>query len=392
MRIPEYVGPCAFGIKMGIIVPGCDLEKAIIQALDNAHRDGLIEDGDTLCITESIVARAQNNYILTADIAEEVSEKLELSYDSRVGILFPITSRNRFSLILKGIAMAVPQGEVVVQLSYPDDEMGNQIIPDYIAEELEAEKGGYILSEDLDRSYTHPLTGVDYISLYRDIIAKEGAKPAIYLCNNYYKLLEHDPAAVLISSVHNREKLCAKIKEKIDRCMTLQDLFNQAQNRKTWSEWGLLGSNMSSGDKLKLAPREADKIVCNLQKKIKQHFNKTIEVIIYGDGAYKDPSSGIYELADPQPAFGATPRIKSVYRKGLKYKYLIDMYYENGKTEEEIEKIITEEMREDRELDSIYAEGTTPRRMEDILASLADLVSGSADAGTPLVLVKGIFN
>lgn len=392
MKIPDYVGPCAFGIKMGIILPGSDLEKNIIQALEKAYQDELLENGDTLCITESVVARAQNNYISTEDIAEEISRKLELSSDSRVGILFPITSRNRFAMILKGIAMAVPRGEVLVQLSYPDDEMGNQVIPECVAEELEAEKKGYIVPEDLGQSYTHPLTGVDYINLYREIIAEEGAKPTIYLCNDYYKILEHDPFAVVISSVHNRVKLCAGIKEKVDRCITLQDLFNQDQNRKAWSEWGLLGSNMSSGNKIKLAPREADKIAYQLQKKIKYHFDKNIEIIIYGDGAYKDPSSGIYELADPQPAFGATPKIKNVYRKGVKYKYLIDMYYEDGKTEEEMQRIITEEMEGEREIDSIYAEGTTPRRMEDIMASLADLVSGSADAGTPLVLVKGIFN
>ena len=151
----------------------------------------------------------------------------------------------------------------------------------------------------------------------------------------------------------------------------------------------MLGSNMSSGNKIKLAPREADSFALDLQSRVQAEIGKKIEVIIYGDGAYKDPSSGIYELADPLPAFGATPGVNNL-RKGVKYKYLVDIYHAEGKSEKEILEILEKELRKERTLDSIETEGTTPRRMQDVLASLADLVSGSADAGTPLVIVKGI--
>lgn len=389
LKLPEYVGPCAFGIKMGVVFPGSDLSSMIVEALRKVKEDELLSDGDTICITESVVARSQNNYVTTEEVAREIREKLSLTPSGKIGVLFPIVSRNRFALILRGIAEAVPQGEVIVQLSYPADEVGNQVIPPGVAEELEEKKGGYITSEDLGESYRHPLTGVDYIKLYREIIAETGAKPIIYLCNDPLKILEFSPDGVIVADIHRKDNTRKKVASVLENCITLKDICS-SERQGAWSEWGLLGSNMSSGNKLKLAPRQGDKFVFQLQKRIYQELGKKIEVIIYGDGAYKDPSSGIYELADPRPAFGATPGVNGVLRRGVKFKYLVDLHYENGKSEEEILKILQEESIKHKELDAIECEGTTPRRMEDLLASLADLVSGSADAGTPLVLVKGI--
>lgn len=388
MNLPDYIGPCAFGIKLGVILPGCDLPKIILDALKKADHDGLLSDGDSICITESVVARAQNNFVTIAEVGEEIRKKLSLLPGQKIGVLFPITSRNRFAMVLEGIARAVPQGEVLIQLSYPADEVGNQLIPPDIAEEMMNKKGDYITPEDLGQDYAHPLTGVNYIQLYTDIVAGAGARPNIYLSNNPLNILKHDPHAVIVADIHTREKTRSRLAPHIDNCITLQEIFND-HSREVWSEWGLLGSNMSSGNKIKLAPREADSIALDLQGRVLAEIGKKIEVIIYGDGAYKDPSSGIYELADPLPAFGATPGVNNL-RKGVKYKYLVDIYHEEGKSEKEILEILEKELGKERTLDSIETEGTTPRRMQDVLASLADLVSGSADAGTPLVIVKGI--
>ncbi len=390
MKLPDYIGPCAFGIKMGVIVPDCDLPELILEAVRNVDRDQLLSDGDALCITESIVARAENNYVSTAEVASEIREKLVLQPDQTIGVLFPILSRNRFSLILRAIAEAVPQGEVIVQLSYPDDEVGNQLIPHDVAERLEEEKGDFLTPGDLGGDFTHPLTGVNYIALYQDVIVEAGARPTIYLSNDPVKIADFSPHAVIAADIHKKEKTRKRVAPHVKKVITLQELCNVDKGG-PWSQWGLLGSNMSSGNKLKLAPREGDKFAWDVQALIRRELGKSVEVIVYGDGAYKDPSSGIYELADPQPAFGATPDVKKVLREGVKFKYLVDLHHEEGKCEQEILDLVTQEAKKKREANCIKAEGTTPRRMEDVLSSLADLISGSADAGTPVVLVKGIY-
>lgn len=391
MKIPEYVGPCSFGIKMGMILPGSELESLVFERIKDIADDGLLEDNDVLCVTESVLARSQNNYITTDDIAEEIREKLDLSPNQKIGVLFPLASRNRFSLILEGIAKAVSEGEVIVQFSYPDDEVGNQIIPEEVAEEIEESKGKCFTPEDLRSDYTHPLTGVNYIKLYEDVIREAGAKPTICFSNDPNQILSYSPDGVIVTNIHTRNKTKGKISTKVKSC-TMEELFNTPEKGKAWSEMGLLGSNMSSNNKLKLAPYKADKFAIDLQSKIRKEIGKSVEIIVSGDGAYKDPSSGIYELADPYPVFGATPGVRGVLREGVKTKYLIDEYYDQGKSEEEIKKLIEEEADQIREVDSIKSEGTTPRRVEDVLASLADLISGSADAGTPLILIKGIYD
>jgi len=389
LKLPDYIGPCAFGIKMGIIVPGSDLPGMILEALLKIDGDGLLSDGDALCITESVVARAENNYVTTSEVAREIRKKLLLQPHQKIGVLFPILSRNRFSLIMRSIAEAVPRGEVLVQLSFPDDEVGNPLIPADVAERLEEEKGGYFTLDDLDEEYIHPLTGVNYIHLYRETISEVGGRPRIYLCNDPVKIAEFNPDAVIVADIHKREKTKKQVVNCVKNTITLQDICNTDRGG-AWSEWGLLGSNMSTGKRLKLAPRDGDKFAREVQTLIRQELGRHVEIIINGDGAYKDPSSGIYELADPQTAFGATSGVKGVLREGVKFKYLVDLHHGNGKCEEEILDIVSREAEQQRDVDCIKAEGTTPRRMEDVLSSLADLISGSADAGTPLVLVKGI--
>lgn len=384
LKLPEYMGPLAFGIKMGIILPGMSIVDEVFRVLCRCHKDGLLHDGDIVCITESVVARAQNNYITTRDIAREVREKLQLTSRSRVGVVFPIASRNRFSLILKGIAGAVPEGEVVVQMSFPCDEVGNQVVSPEFIRELGKE---LIDSQDLEgRDFRHPITGVNYISLYREIIRGVGAEPRIFLCNDPLRIAEFAPHGVIAADIHTRAHTREAIRKVVGNCIALDELCTEGE---AYSEWGLLGSNMSAGDRLKLAPKEGRRIVLELQRRLSGDPGVKVEVMIYGDGAYRDPSSGIYELADPRPAFAVTDGL-NCYREGLKLKYLADHYHlEQGKSASEIEEILRENKRERLPEDCIEKEGTTPRRMEDVLASLADLVSGSADAGTPVVLIKG---
>lgn len=390
MSLPEYLGPSALGIKMGIILPGCDLSSSILECIQKLDRDGLLANRDALCITESVLARAQNNFVTIAEVAGEIRDKLSLSPAQKVGVLFPIASRNRFNLVLEGIAGAVNQGEVILQLAYPCDEVGNQFISPEIAQKLGEQTGGCIGLEDLKESHRHPVTGIDYLELYRQTIAKTGARPTIYLCNDPLKILEYNPGAVIAADIHTREKTRQQLAEQVQNVSTLQEFFNNS-NREAWTEWGLLGSNMSTETQIKLAPREADEFVSALQERILDETGKKVEIIVNGDGAYKDPQSGIYELADPRPVFGATSGVNNL-RQGLKIKYLIDTYHQEGKSKEEITALLAEEAAKERKQDCLEWGGTTPRRLEDVLASLADLVSGSADAGTPLVLIKGIVS
>ena len=389
--MPDYIGVSAFGIKMGVIVPGCNLADQISEALVKCHNDGLLHDGDTVCITESVLARAQNNYISVDDIAYELKEKLNLQPASKIGVVFPILSRNRFALVLKGLAQAVPEGEVIVQLSYPADEVGNQILPYDYAEENGKEFGDIITVEEIgDNRFLHPITRVDYIKLYKSIIKDQGAKATIILSNDPMKITEYNVDGVVVANVHDRMRTLKKIKSKLPNTITLQELCNN-ENNLAWSEWGLLGSNMSSGDKLKLAPRGADQFADYVQKRVAEKLNRDVEVLIYGDGAYCDPSTRIYELADPQPAFGVTAGLKGKYREGLKYKYIVDKMLDNGVEVEEIADSMETIKKQKFEDSSYETEGTTPRKIEDLIASLADLVSGSSDEGTPLILVKGFL-
>jgi len=368
-------------------VPGSDLVGDIVERAKDCARDGLIDDGDVLCITESVVARVQDNFVTTDDVAQEIRRALGVKAGSTVGVLFPIVSRNRFSLILEGIAKAVPGGQVIVQLSYPRDEVGNQTINPRYLEKLDLVED-YIPSEGLDAgAFVHPVTKVDYVAYYQQIIEDEGATPRIYFSNKATRIAQFNPDGIVVADVHDRQETKAKLEQVFANAVTLQELCSSGRS---WSEWGLLGSNKSAGNRLKLAPRDGDKIVRDIQARIKEATGKQIEVIIYGDGAYKDPTTGIYELADPQTVFAATSGLQNRMRTGLKYKYLADILHFEGKNEAEIEAVIESKRGDVLPDDSMESEGTTPRQLTDVLASLADLVSGSADAGTPVVLIKGL--
>ncbi|MDP2364589.1 MAG: coenzyme F420-0:L-glutamate ligase [Ignavibacteria bacterium] len=391
-RLPSYLGPTAFGIKMGVILPGDDIVEEVWRAVAKCNKDGLLDNNDIICITESVVARAQNNYVTTEEIASEVRERLNLDQGSSLGILYPIASRNRFLTILKGMARAVTGGKVSLQFSYPRDEVGNQIVSENLHKKLKKDLfNDEITFDDLKgRKFFHPATGIDYIVLYDQAIKKEGAVADIFLSNNPTKILNHHPDGVIISSIHEKEKIFKEIKKLYNNCITLQDLC-QDRKKLAWSEWGLYGSNMSADDKLKLAPREANMVARKIQLRVMKKTGKRVEAMVWGDGAYKDPSTGIFELADPVCAFGSTSFLENI-RRGIKYKFLVDKLLAQGKNRKEIAEIIEKEKRKSYKIDGLSMEGTTPRRLKDVLASLADLVSGSADAGTPLVIIKRFFH
>lgn len=386
VKLPDYVGPLAFGIKMGVILPGMSIVDEVYARLKECHRDGLLGHGDIVCITESVVARAQNNFITIEDVAVEIARKLNLSPESKVGVVFPTASRNRFSLILMGIARAVSRGEVVVQFSVPADEMGNQVV----TLELAGQLGNRVIPDRMitDRRFTHPVTGVNYIKLYYELILAAGARAALFFDNDPLAIACYNPQGVIVSNVHQREQTRRKINQQIDNCITLQEICNHGE---VSSEWGLLGSNKSTDCQLKLAPKNGQRLVEELQQRVAGSLGVHIEVLIYGDGAYRDPTTGIYELNDPRPAFAATGGLNR-FREGIKYKYLADKYYSQGKSPAEIEDLLEKSKSKQEEFSSSSAEreGTTPRCLEDVMASLADLVSGSADAGTPVVLIKGM--
>lgn len=364
--LPNYIGPVAFGVKLPVIRPGDNIEDIVYSHLEQCNKDMLLKDNSIVCITESVVARSQNNYVTLDDVAQEVRTKLNLEDKSELGVLFPIASRNRFSAILTGIARAVPKGQVYVQFPGEKDEVGNELV-------------------------NHPCTGINYLELYEKIIKEEGANPCIR--NNDLLFYPHikNLDGIIIASIHNRETDLEEVRSINDNCITLKDICNEPKENGTgYSEWGVLGSNLSEG-KLKLAPRNAKQLSFDIRERVKKELKKNIQVMVYGDGAYKDPSTGIYELADPVVSFGNTPGLENP-RLGVKYKYLADKALAEGLNKQQIEEMIKEESKKLHETNSIKMEGTTPRPFKDIAGSLADLVSGSADAGTPLVIINGLYN
>ncbi len=390
-KLPDYLGVKAFGVKMGVILSGDDIAEEVYKAVEKCHRDGLIDDGDILCVKESVVARAQNNYVSKEEIAEEIKEKLSLTESDTLGILYPIASRNRFVPLLEGLAKAVPNGKVTIQFSYPRDCVGNQIAPEGLDELLGIDLNKEELAYDKPeiRGFRHPATSVNYLELYGQIVKAEGCEPDIFLSNNSYQIIKHKVDGIIVSCIHESNKILEKIKKKFKNAITLQSICND-KNKHAWSEWGLLGTNMDSDEKVKLAPRESSEVSKRIQSRVMKGIGKKVEVIVYGDGAYMDPSTKIYELADPVCSFGCTEGLKR-RRTGIKYKYFVGKLHSQGKQREEIEAIIKNEKQKTYKIDDISMEGTTPRKMEDIAASLADLVSGSADAGTPLVVVKDLL-
>ena len=388
------VGTVSRGIRCPIIRKGDDLSEIVTDSvLGAAEAEGFeIRDRDVISITESIVARAQGNYCSVQDIAEDVKAKLG---GGTVGVIFPILSRNRFAICLRGIAMGCKK--IVLMLSYPSDEVGNCLVSLDKIDEAGINPYSDVLSlekyRELFGENKHEFTGVDYVAYYGDLIKACGCEVEIVFANQAKAVLDYTKS-VINCDIHTRKRtkriLLAAGAEKV---VSLDEIMNAPVNGSGCNEtYGLLGSNKATEDQVKLFPRECKDLVLDIQKKILDKTGKCVEVMVYGDGAFKDPQGKIWELADPvvSPAFTdgliGTPN-------ELKLKYLADNDFADL-SGEALKKAISESIKaKDANLVGKMArEGTTPRQLTDLIGSLCDLTSGSGDKGTPVVLVQGYFD
>lgn len=385
------LGTKSYGIKMPIIKFGENLYELIENALEDLvkYENIIINDNDIIGVTEAVLARSQGNYASLNDISKEISNCFK---GDTIGLLFPILSRNRFSMILEGISKS--KNNIYIQASYPNDEFGNPLIDNALYKTLMFD-GNKNLSEDefiklFGDDYLHPYTKLNYVNYYKSI--SENIK-FVFSNNPLYLLTKTDN--ILVCSVHDRDYHKEILKKENPRAkiLGLDDLFNKPVNNSGYnSKYGLLGSNKAKDDIIKLFPRDIDEFVNTLAKRLYKKFNKNIQVILYGDGAYKDPVHKIWELADPVSTIACTDGLLGTTNE-LKLKYLIDS--ELDKTENsDIDRILVEKIRnKDENLSgNIGSEGTTSRHISDLVASLCDLTSGSGDKGTPIVLIQNYFN
>ena len=388
------VGTVSRGIRCPIIREGDDLAKIVsTSVLEAAESDGFsLRDRDVIALTESIVARSQGNYCSVDDIASDVKAKLG---GETVGVIFPILSRNRFAICLRGIARGCKK--VVLMLSYPSDEVGNHLISMDKIDESGVNPYSDVLTLEKYRELfgyeKHEFTGVDYVEYYGDLIREEGAEVEIIFANQAKAIL---PFAdhVLNCDIHTRARTKRILLAGGAKVVcSLDDIMNAPVNGSGCNEkYGLLGSNKSTEDKVKLFPRECKDLVLDIQKNIFEATGKHVEVMVYGDGAFKDPQGKIWELADPvvSPAF--TDGLVGTPNE-LKLKYLADNDFKDL-SGEELKKAISESIKAKKGslVGNMAAQGTTPRQLTDLIGSLCDLTSGSGDKGTPIVLVQGYFD
>ena len=393
-KMERRVGTVSRGIRCPIIREGDDLAQIVVDSvLEAAEYEGFeLNDRDVISVTESIVARAQGNYASVQDIADDVRAKLG---GETIGVIFPILSRNRFAICLKGIAMGAKK--VVLMLSYPSDEVGNSLLTLDQLDEKGINPYSDVLSlekyRELFGENKHEFTGVDYVAYYADIIKEAGAEVQIVFANQAKAILDYADC-VLNCDIHTRARtkriLLAAGAKKV---CSLDEILNVSVNGSGFNKkYGLLGSNKATEDKIKLFPNECQGLVEKVQEEILSRTGRHVEVMVYGDGAFRDPQGKIWELADPvvSPAFTAglvgTPN-------ELKLKYLADNDFKNLKGQElkaAIEASI--KAKGDNLVGNMASQGTTPRQLTDLIGSLCDLTSGSGDKGTPVVLVQGYFD
>ncbi len=388
------IGTVSRGIRCPIIREGDDLVQIVVDSVvEAAESEGFaLRDRDVVGLTESIVARAQGNYATVNDIAADVKAKLG---GGTVGVIFPILSRNRFAINLKGIAMGCKK--VVLMLSYPSDEVGNALLTYDQLDEAGVNPYSDVLSLEQYRKLfgenVHEFTGVDYISYYSQIVRDAGAEVEVVFANQAKTILNYADC-IINCDIHTRARTKRILKENGAKVVcSLEDLLNAPVNGSGYNtKYGLLGSNKSTEDKIKLFPNECKDLVLDIQAKLLQRTGKCIEVMVYGDGAFKDPQGKIWELADPvvSPAFTdgliGTPN-------ELKLKYLADNDFANLSGQELKEAIAASiKAKDDNLVGQMASQGTTPRQLTDLIGSLCDLTSGSGDKGTPIILIQGYFD
>ncbi len=390
----RLIGTVSRGVRCPIIREGDNLAEIIPQSvLAAAESEGFeLRDRDVVAITESIVARAQGNYASVQDIADDVKAKLG---GETIGVIFPILSRNRFAICLRGIAMGAKK--IVLMLSYPSDEVGNELVSLDKLDEAGIDPYADVLSLERYRELfgvnAHPFTGVDYVAYYGDLIRECGAEAEIIFANRPQAILDYTDK-VLNCDIHTRARTKRLLKAAGAKAVYgLDEILNAPVNGSGYNEkYGLLGSNKSTEDKVKLFPRDAQGLVEDIAASLKNSTGKNIEVMVYGDGAFKDPQGKIWELADPVVSPFHTAGLKGTPNE-LKLKYLADNDFANL-SGDELKKAISDSIRkkESNLVGNMASEGTTPRQLTDLIGSLCDLTSGSGDKGTPVVLVQGYFD
>jgi F420-0:gamma-glutamyl ligase len=388
------VGTVSRGIRCPIIREGDDLAALVTESVLLAAKDEgfALRDRDVIAVTESIVARAQGNYATVEDIAADVRAKCG---GGTVGVIFPILSRNRFAICLKGIAKGAQK--IVLMLSYPSDEVGNALITLDQVDEAGINPYSDVLSlsryRELFGENRHEFTGVDYVAYYSDIITSAGAEAEIIFANQPKTILDYTDT-VITCDIHTRARTKRILKAAGARVVLgLDDILNAPVDGSGYNaRYGLLGSNKSTEDKVKLFPRECTPLVEDIQSRIQKATGKHVEVMVYGDGAFKDPQGKIWELADPVVSPAHTSGLTGTPNE-LKLKYLADNDFADLKGEELKAAIENSIRAKDADLKGQMAsEGTTPRQLTDLIGSLCDLTSGSGDKGTPVVLVQGYFD
>ena len=388
------VGTISRGIRCPIIREGDNLADIVVSSvLEAAESEGFeLRDRDVISVTESIVARAQGNYASVAAIAQDVKEKLG---GETIGVIFPILSRNRFAICLRGIAMGAKK--VVLMLSYPSDEVGNELVSQDQLDEAGVNPYSDVLSlekyRELFGENRHPFTGVDYVAYYSDLIRECGAEVEVIFANNPRVILDYTKN-VLNCDIHTR----ARTKRILRECGAevvcgLDDILTAPVNGSGCNEkYGLLGSNKSTEDTIKLFPRDCTDLVNDIQRQILKKTGRHVEVMVYGDGAFKDPVGKIWELADPCVAVANTEGLEGTPNE-VKLKYLADNDFKEL-SGEALKEAISERIKGKKEnlVGDMSSQGTTPRRLTDLIGSLCDLTSGSGDKGTPVILVQGYFD
>ena len=388
------VGTVVRGLRSPIINEGDDIEQITVETvLEAAKAEGYtIEDRDIISITESIVARAQGNYASIDAIATDIKTKFE---KGTIGVIFPILSRNRFSTLLQAIARG--SKKIVLMLSYPSDEVGNHLVDIEDLDNKGINPWTDVLSEADFRKHfgiiEHAFTGVDYIEYYKSLIQAEGTECEVIFSNNAKTILDYTKD-VLTCDIHSRFRTKRILKANGGETVYgLDDILTQSIDGSGFNEsYGLLGSNKATDTSVKLFPNNCQPIVDSIQEKIKAATGKTVEVMVYGDGAFKDPVGQIWELADPVVSPGYTSGLDGVPNE-IKLKYLADNNFAHLKGEE-LKTAISEHIK-NKQVDLVgkmEAQGTTPRKLTDLIGSLCDLTSGSGDKGTPMVYIQGYFD
>lgn len=391
----RFIGTVSRGIRTKIIKKGDNLAEIVVNSvMDAVASENIpIHDKDVVGVTEAVLARSQGNYANTDEIGADIRKKFG---GDHIGLIFPILSRNRFSVCLKGIAKGAKK--ITLMLSYPADEVGNHLLTLEQLDEAGMKDLSQLMTEKeyrdkFGKNY-HPFTHVDYVEFYRELIEAEGAECEIVFSNDPLHILNYTNK-VLTADIHSRKRTKKILKDAGALVYNIEDVLNEPVGDSGYNkEYGLLGANKSTEDSVKLFPRDSFKFANDLQERFKEATGKNVEVLVYGDGAFKDSVGQIWELADPVVSPGYTKGLEGVPNE-LKLKYLADNDFKDLKGDE-LNNAILEKIKHKYDENAVHNEneklGTTPRKLTDLIGSLCDLTSGSGDKGTPIILIQGYFD